>query len=284
MPRPKRLTEPPSTIGTSTLLDKEILETILVTQHADQKWIDILSMIRRVHSTWNHLARSIYPELTTYPFREPIQEGEETWRSTCFREKKKAHERIQSRREQTDIFFSQVESNVLNILRTYPATLDILVDAMKTLHWHTPRFATEDNFEPARTLFASDTHANTLYSTLSRHTLRPIPYAAQDLHSQIQEHIAATPRATRVLDLGTRILNILARITHCCPSAILTLLDSLWVLTDSWSLSHLGYLYPGTTPVMIKLDHNRSCPWVQIAQVTKAPTIITKVPRSAYGW
>jgi len=31
---------------------------------------------------------------------------------------------------------------------------------------------------------------------------------------------------------------------------------------DSWSLSHLGYLYPGTTPVMIKLDHNRICPWV----------------------
>jgi len=31
---------------------------------------------------------------------------------------------------------------------------------------------------------------------------------------------------------------------------------------DSWSLSHLGYLYPGTTPVMIQLDHNRSCPWV----------------------
>jgi len=31
---------------------------------------------------------------------------------------------------------------------------------------------------------------------------------------------------------------------------------------DSWSLSHLGYLYPGTTPVMIKVDHNRSCPWV----------------------
>jgi len=34
-----------------------------------------------------------------------------------------------------------------------------------------------------------------------------------------------------VLDLGTRILNILERITHCCPSAILTLLDSLRVLT-----------------------------------------------------
>jgi len=31
---------------------------------------------------------------------------------------------------------------------------------------------------------------------------------------------------------------------------------------DSWRLSHPGYLYPGTTPVMIKFDHNRSCPWV----------------------
>jgi len=31
---------------------------------------------------------------------------------------------------------------------------------------------------------------------------------------------------------------------------------------DNWSLSHLGHLYPGTTPVMIKLDHDRSCPWV----------------------
>jgi len=26
------------------------------------------------------------------------------------------------------------------------------------------------------------------------------------------------------------------------------------VIGDSWSLSHLGYLYQGTTPVMIKLD------------------------------
>jgi len=40
---------------------------------------------------------------------------------------------------------------------------------------------------------------------------------------------------------------------------------------DSWSLSHLCQ-YPGTTPVITKLDHNRSCPWV-LAQVTKAPTI-----------
>jgi len=42
---------------------------------------------------------------------------------------------------------------------------------------------------------------------------------------------------------------------------------------DSWSLSHLGYLFPRTTPVIIKLDHNKSCPWVWIAQVTKASTI-----------
>jgi len=131
--------DPPSKIGTSILLDKEILENILVTQHADQKWIDILSMIRRVHTTWNHVAQSIYPEFTTYSLREPIQEGEETWRSTFFRDKEKSHERIRNRREQTDTVFSHVASNALNILRTYPATLDILVEAMTTLQWHTPR-------------------------------------------------------------------------------------------------------------------------------------------------
>ena len=42
--------------------------------------------------------------------------------------------------------------------------------------------------------------------------------------------------------------------------ALLLALLGAW--THSWSLSHLGHLYPGTTPVMIKLDHNRSCPWV----------------------
>jgi len=35
MPSPKRRTDPPSIIGTSTLLEKEILEVILVSQHAD---------------------------------------------------------------------------------------------------------------------------------------------------------------------------------------------------------------------------------------------------------
>ena len=61
IPRPKRETALPSEIGTSIRLNEKILETILVTQYADQRWIDILSMIRRVNSTWNHVARSIYP-------------------------------------------------------------------------------------------------------------------------------------------------------------------------------------------------------------------------------
>jgi len=46
MPSSKRLTDPPSKIGMSTLLEKDILEVILVTQHVDQKLIDTLSMIR----------------------------------------------------------------------------------------------------------------------------------------------------------------------------------------------------------------------------------------------
>ena len=46
MPSSKRLTDPPSKIGTSTLLEKDILEVIFVTQYADQKWIDTLNMLR----------------------------------------------------------------------------------------------------------------------------------------------------------------------------------------------------------------------------------------------
>jgi len=105
------------------------------------------------------------PGVHYQPFPRTNQEGEETWRSTFFRDKEKAHERIRSRREQTDTVFSHVASNVLNILQTYPATLDILVEAMNTLHWHTPLLTPEDDFL-GRKLFASDTHANTLYSTL----------------------------------------------------------------------------------------------------------------------
>ena len=59
----------------------------------------------------------------------------------------------------------------------------------------------------------------------------PTPYAAHDLPSQIREHIADTPRATNVLVLREWILNTLVKFNHCCPSAILTLHDSLRVLT-----------------------------------------------------
>jgi len=95
---------------------------------------------------------------------------------------------------------------------------------LTTLQWRTPHLTTEDKYE--RELFAGSAHANTLYSTLSRHALRPTPYAAQDLNSQIQEQIAATPRALRVLDLGTLIIDTLGQFNHRCPSAIPTLLDS----------------------------------------------------------
>jgi len=173
MPSPKRLTDLPSKIGTSTLLEKDILEVILITQHADQKWIDTLSMIRRVHSTWNHVARIIYPEFTIDTLRVPIQEEKETWRSTFYREKEKAQKRIRNRREQIDPVFTQIARNVLGILRTYPATLDILVEAMTTLQWQTPHLTTEDKYE--RELFAGSAHADTFYSTLSRHTLQSTP-------------------------------------------------------------------------------------------------------------
>jgi len=229
MPSPKRLTDLPSKMGTSTLLEKDILEVILVTQHADQKWIDTLCMIRRVHSTWHHVARSIYLEFTIDTLRVPIQEEKETWRSTFYREKEKVQKRIRNRREQTDPVFTQTARNVLGILRTYPATLDILVVAMTILQWRIPHLTTEDKYE--RELFVGGAHADTLYSTLSRHTLRPTPYAAQDLNSQIQEHIAVTRRSTRVLGLGTLIIDTLEKFIHCCPSAIPTLLNSLRVLT-----------------------------------------------------
>jgi len=100
---------------------------------------------------------------------------------------------------------------------------------MTTLQWQTPHLTIEDKYE--RELFAGSARADTFYSTLSRHTLRSTPYAAQDLNSQIQEHIAVTPRAARVLGLGTLIIDTLVKFNHCCPSAIPTLLKSLRVLT-----------------------------------------------------
>ena len=42
--------DPPSKVDTATLLDKDILEIILCTQRTEQKWIDTLNMLRRVHT------------------------------------------------------------------------------------------------------------------------------------------------------------------------------------------------------------------------------------------
>jgi len=184
MPRPNRKAALPSEIGTSILLNKEILETILTTQYADQIWIDILSMIRRVNSTWNNVVRSIYPEFAIHPSREPIPADAETWRATFSRDKENAHVTIRDQREHTEIDPLHEASNVLRIFQTYPATLNILVEAMNTLHGRTPPWSLVDD-DLRWKLLGSDTHANTLYSALSRHTLRPTPYAAHDLPSQI---------------------------------------------------------------------------------------------------
>jgi len=230
MPRPKRTQAFPSEIGSSTLLDPEILETILMRQYADQGWIDILSMIRRVHSTWNIVVRSIYPEFDTHPSRELIQNDGKAWRATFSRDQDNAQATIRHLREDTTPDPWPAISNILNIIQTYPGSLNILGEAMHALYKQTPPWSSGN--EVLRWyLLGADTLATTLYSTLSRHTLRPTPYSAQDLPSQIWEHLAATPRATKVRVLGEWILNTLEKFKHCCPSAILILLNSLRILT-----------------------------------------------------
>jgi len=102
MPISKLPIDPPSRIGTSTLLDKDILEIILCPQKAEQKWIDTLSMLRRFHSIWNHVARSIFPEFTNdIPGIHTLKE-EKSWRSAFFREREKVRDRITSLREPLD--------------------------------------------------------------------------------------------------------------------------------------------------------------------------------------
>jgi len=193
-------------------------KTILGTQYADQKWIDTLSMLRRVHSIWNHVARSIYLEFTNDIPQALIPEEKKTWRSTFYREREKAQDGIRSRREQIDPVFTPTVRDILELLRIYPATLDIQVEAMTTLQWWISHITKQDNQELKH--FVGSAYVNTLYSTLSRHILRPNPYAAQDLNSQIQEHTAVTPCATRVLCLRTLIIDSLEKLNHRCPSAI----------------------------------------------------------------
>jgi len=85
------------------LSSTEILETIFTTQYADQKWIDILSMIRRVHSTWHTVVRSIYPEFATHSPRELIQGDGEAWRATFLRDQGNAQAMIRLQREDTKL-------------------------------------------------------------------------------------------------------------------------------------------------------------------------------------
>jgi len=186
MPRPNFKAAFPSEIGPSILLNKEILETILTTQYADQGWIDILSMIRRVNSTWNNVVRSIYPEFATHPSLELTREGEETWRAAFFRDIENTHVMIRDQQKHTEAGPLQEAFNVLSIFQTYPATLNILVEAMNTLYGRKPPWSLGEDGSRWK-LLRSDTHAKTLYSALSRHTLRPTPYAAHDLPSQIRD-------------------------------------------------------------------------------------------------
>ena len=228
MPISKQKIDPPSRVDTSTLLDKDILEIILCTQQAEQRWIDTLSMLRRVHSIWNYVARSIYPDFTDdIPGTRTLEE-ENSWRSAFHRERKKARDRISCLREPTDPSATPRVRNILDVLRTYPATLDIQVEVMRAFQWRISPITEKDNYELEH---AGRSYVITLYSTLSRHILRPNPYAAQDLNSQIQEHTTATPRSTRALCLGNLILESLEKLHHHCPTALPILLDSLLVLT-----------------------------------------------------
>jgi len=99
---------------------------------------------------------------------------------------------------------------------------------MKTLQWWISQIK-QEKYE--REHFASRPHFITLYTALSRHIIRPNPYAAQELNNQIREHIAVTPRAIRTLCLGTLVLERLEKLHHNHHMAIPILLNSLRVLT-----------------------------------------------------
>jgi len=170
----------------------------------------------------------MYPEFTNdIPGTQTLEE-ENSWRSTFHIENKKARDRISSLREPTDPSTTPRVRNILDVLRTYPAILDIQVEVMKTFQWRISHITKKDNYELEH---AGKSYLITLYSALSRHILRPNPYAAQDLNSQVQEHTAVTPRATRTLCLGTLILESLEKLHHHCHTAIPILLNSLRVLT-----------------------------------------------------
>jgi len=110
-------------VGTATLLDRDILEIILCTQKAEQEWIDTLSMLRRVHSIWNHVARTICPELTKDISGIQITEDEKSWKFAFRRERVIADDRISRLRTMTTPPTTLCMSNILDEFRTYPANL-----------------------------------------------------------------------------------------------------------------------------------------------------------------
>ena len=133
MPSLYKRSSPPSKIGTEMLLDTEILGAILVSQRVDQNWIDTLSMLRCVHSTWNHVARSICPELTPDTPRRSSQEDEETWLSNFHREQERVRIRIWERRVGPPTGSTDAARYVFNNIWSYPANLDILIETMDCL-------------------------------------------------------------------------------------------------------------------------------------------------------
>jgi len=106
-----------------------------------------------------------------------------------------------------------------------------MIEAMISLKLSIPPITDEVEYETE--LFVGNSHTNALYSILSRRVLRPTPYAAQNLGGQIQEHIEVTPRAAKVLNLGTRIIATLTQYPHCCPQHLQILLTSLQIITSA---------------------------------------------------
>jgi len=199
----------------------------------DSRYLQDLPGYSSGHIHWAPGAASVDRHgmlISKRPTDPPSKIGTSTlWRSTFYRKRERVRDRIRSLREPIDPLTTPKVRNILEVLRIYPATLDIQVEAMKILQWRISHINKQGNHELEH--FAGRSCVNTLYSALSRHILRPNPYAAQDLNSQIQEHTAVTPRATRMLCLGTLILESLEKIHHRCPTAIPIVLNSLRVLT-----------------------------------------------------
>ena len=135
IPTPSQRNDPPSKVGKATLLDKDILKIILCTQRAEQKWIDTLSMLRRVHRIWNHVARAIYPEFTKDISGTQTSEDENSWRFAFHRERLMAGDRISRLRAMTEPPTTLSMSNILDEFCTYPVTLNTQIEAMRTLQW-----------------------------------------------------------------------------------------------------------------------------------------------------